>query len=456
MLWGQTIKVYTDHKNLTQDALGLTSDRVCRWRLLLEEFAPEIVYIKGIHNTIADAISISRLDYNTEVNPTSEFNYSTFGIPAKGDTIVKWIAFSKLWRCYNENNPGNETQECNLNEVFANHSEEEEIFPLTTPKIAEAQKANSKLKHCFRCNAVIDKGLEVRLIDDTYVVCKDGKMIFPKPLQRRTVLWYHHYLQHPGHTRLEETMKAAMYWKGMRTTIRSLTKSCKSCQTNKKRKLKYGHLPSKTVITVPWRALCIDLIAPYTLKGKDGMIIDFMALTMINPATSWFEVVELPLVRRLKTITVNGKESSIVEEIFDETFERIARLVKKTWLSRYPRCRYIIYDNGSEFKLNFEYLCDIYGIKRKPTTIKNPHANAILERLHQVLGQMLRTSELDMAKTITPDDVNVFLDNAAWAICSTYHTVLKTSPGAAIFGRDMLFDIPFIADWNKIGDYRQR
>ncbi len=50
MLWGQTIKVYTDHKYLTQDALGLTSDRVYRWRLLLEEFAPEIVYVKGIHN----------------------------------------------------------------------------------------------------------------------------------------------------------------------------------------------------------------------------------------------------------------------------------------------------------------------------------------------------------------------------------------------------------------------
>jgi hypothetical protein len=69
---------------------------------------------------------------------------------------------------------------------------------------------------------------------------------------------------------------------------------------------------------------------------------------------------------------------------------------------------------------------------------------------------MLRTSELDTAETITPDDVDVFLDNAAWAICSTYHTVLKASPGAAIFGRNMLFDIPFIANWNKIGDYRQR
>ncbi len=73
----------------------------------------------------------------------------------------------------------------------------------------------------------------------------------------------------------------------------------------------------------------------------------------------------------------------------------------------------------------------------------------------QVLGQMLCTAELDMANSVTPDDVDVFLDNAAWAIHSTYHTVLKASPGAAIFGRDMLFDIPFVADWHKIGEQRQ-
>ncbi len=335
--------------------------------------------------------------------------------------------------------------------MFANRSKEEEIFPLTTLEIAEVQKANVKLKHCFRCNAVLDKGLEVRLVDDTYVVCKDGKMTIPKPLQRCAVLWYHHYLQHPGHTQLEETMKATMYWKGMRTTIRSLTKSCRTCQVNKKWKLKYGHLPPKTIITVPLRALCVDLIGPYTLKGKNGTIMDFVALTMINPTTSRFKVVELPLVRRLKTITVNGKESSIVEEIFNKTSECIAWLVNKTWLSRYSRCRYIIYNNGSEFKLNFEYHCETYGIKRKPTRIKTPQANVILERLHQVLGQMLCTSKLDMAKTITPDDLDIFLDNVAWAICSIYHTVLKASPGAAIFGHGMLLDIPFIADWNKIG-----
>ena len=68
----------------------------------------------------------------------------------------------------------------------------------------------------------------------------------------------------------------------------------------------------------------------------------------------------------------------------------------------------------------------------------------------------MRTAEIDMADSVHPADIDSFIDNAVWAIRSTYHTVLKASPGAAIFGRDMLFDIPFVAaDWHKIGDYRQ-
>ena len=67
----------------------------------------------------------------------------------------------------------------------------------------------------------------------------------------------------------------------------------------------------------------------------------------------------------------------------------------------------------------------------------------------------MRTFEIDMANSVEPADIDTFIDNAAWAIHSTYHTVLKASPGAAIFGWDMLFDIPFVADWKQIGDYRQ-
>ncbi len=57
MLWGQRLNIYTDHKNLTQYGLGLTSNRVTRWRILLEEYAPKIIYIKGLHSTVTDAIS---------------------------------------------------------------------------------------------------------------------------------------------------------------------------------------------------------------------------------------------------------------------------------------------------------------------------------------------------------------------------------------------------------------
>jgi hypothetical protein len=60
-----------------------------------------------------------------------------------------------------------------------------------------------------------------------------------------------------------------------------------------------------------------------------------------------------------------------------------------------------------------------------------------------------------MANSVTADDVDVFLDNAAWAICFSSHMVLKASPGAAIFGHNMLFDIPFVAYWHKIGEQRQ-
>ena len=66
MLWGQGIKVYTHHKNLVRDALGLTCDRVYRWWLLLEEYGPHIVYIKGVDNIAADAIS--RLDYDGKID----------------------------------------------------------------------------------------------------------------------------------------------------------------------------------------------------------------------------------------------------------------------------------------------------------------------------------------------------------------------------------------------------
>jgi hypothetical protein len=207
-----------------------------------------------------------------------------------------WLAVSKHW-CELETDDTTKHEDWNL--VFANHGEEDKIYPLTTIEIAKAQKKDQHLKIYYKRNAKTpEKGMSFQLIENTKVLCKDNKLIIPASLQHRAVSWYHHYLQHPGHSRHEETMRSVMYWKGMRCTIRSYVKSCRSCQVNKRHSQKYGHVPSKLVIMTPWEALCVDLIGPYTLNGKDGSSIDFVCLTMIDPATSWFEIVELPKLQR--------------------------------------------------------------------------------------------------------------------------------------------------------------
>jgi hypothetical protein len=98
ILWGQSIKVFTDHANLTRDALGMTSDWVYQWRLLLEEYGPETVYIKGIHNTIADAILW--LEYDPSVNRTAE-NYHMTKVKKRSSKCSQrqsWMTVSKHWR----------------------------------------------------------------------------------------------------------------------------------------------------------------------------------------------------------------------------------------------------------------------------------------------------------------------------------------------------------------------
>jgi hypothetical protein len=192
------------------------------------------------------------------------------------------------------------------NHMFAHHEEEDKIYPLTLTEIADAQRKDQELKVYFKKNTKMpqkDVGLHL-----TKVLCKNGKLIIPTSLRHRAVSWYHHYLQHPGHLRLEETMRFVMYWKGMHTTILRYVKTCQACQVNKRYSQKYGHLPPKLVITTPWKALFVDLIGPYTLKGKDCLSIDFMCLTMINPATSWFfEIVKLPTVAQETTVPPAGK-----------------------------------------------------------------------------------------------------------------------------------------------------
>jgi hypothetical protein len=274
MLWGQQLNVFTDHTNLIKDALGLTLDQVYQWRLLLEEYGPEIVHIKGIHNTMAGAVL--QLEYDSSVNKTAE-SFHTTKVRDNSSQRQCWMTVSKKW-CKldidsdNLDSYTNKHDDWNL--VLAHHEEEEEVYPLTLTEIAVAQHKDQELNAYFKKKAIMPhKDMGIQLIEDTKVLCKKEKVMIPTSLCQKAVRWYHHYLQHPGQLPLEETMRSMMYWKGMHTTIQRYVKSCRSCQVNKRHSQRYGHLPPKLVITTPWKALCVDLTGPYTLKRKTDQVL---------------------------------------------------------------------------------------------------------------------------------------------------------------------------------------
>ena len=82
-----------------------------------------------------------------------------------------------------------------------------------------------------------------------------------------------------------------------------------------------------------------------------------------------------------------------------------------------------------------------YGIKCKVITTRNPQANAIIEHVHQVLGNLVRTFELEDNYMDEDDPCAGILTTAAFALCSIVHTTLKATPGQLVFRQDMMMNV---------------
>ncbi len=174
-------------------------------------------------------------------------------------------------------------------------------------------------------------------------------------------------------------------------------------------------------------------MGPFMVRMSQHKKYVLQALTMIDPVTGWFEIKDLREINSHTTM-----------EAFNNH-----------WLCRYPRPQQIGFDNGSEFKKTFVELCHNYGIDTHPTTAHNPQSNAIIERIHQVLENSLRTLEIHEQDLEEENPWEGILAACAWAIRSTYHTVLEATPGQLVFGRDMLLPIQFKADWARIKQRKQ-
>ena len=103
----------------------------------------------------------------------------------------------------------------------------------------------------------------------------------------------------------------------------------------------------------------------------------------------------------------------------------------------------------------FKEMTENYGLTRKPTTNYNPQGNAVLERIHAVVNDMLRTFELEERELDESDPWGEILSSTAFAIRATYHTTLQATPAQLVFGRDMLLPIRINADWDLIKQRKQ-
>ena len=225
------------------------------------------------------------------------------------------------------------------------------------------------------------------------------------------------------------------YHPNLRNKIESI--KCDACQRYKVSGRGFGHLPPGDVIAAPWEQVDVDLIGPWTVQTRTGRVYEFSALTSIDRVTGFPEL-----------IRIEGKTS-----------EHVANKFEESWLSRYPRPFSCCHDNGGEFTgWEFQKLLADFGTKDVPTTSRNPSANGICELMHQTVANVLRTlvhNELPRTLNDAKEYVDSALATAAHAVRANVSQTTGYSPGALVFHRDMLLDVPIVVDLIKLRDNRQ-
>jgi len=202
-----------------------------------------------------------------------------------------------------------------------------------------------------------------------------------------------------------------------------------NCAVSKKPDQKKGLLPPKpNPEIIPWHTLCIDLVGPYKFGDpkKHETYIELHCMTMIDPATGFFEILE----------------------IGEKTANMIANWLEIHWLTRYPWPTEIIMDKGREFAREVsKTLKNKHGIERKIITSCNLQANSMIERCHKTLHNMIRSAQIK-----DKWDLDSFLGfKGVLAACrkvmnSTVHTTARAMPTQLVFGRDAMLNASFQAD----------
>ena len=399
MLYGAHITIETDHRNLAQ--ANFTSQRLLKWRLAVEEFTPNIVYKPGEDNHVADGLS--RLPLISEEEQTDH--------------------------------APDESQDL-LHQVLVYYPEAVDHFPLDFPSLVQSQLNDPSIQEKLQAGAYQTtnfSGFDLA----TKLINNDPRIVVPEALHDAAVHWYHVILGHVGQERLTQTLQAHLHFPGLKDKVKSFVETCDDCQRYKNNNRGYGHLPPRDDYGAPFEEVLLDHVGPWTIDVPDLGRLTFHALTIMDAASALIELVRVD--------ALDGEATSLAFE--------------NTWLARYPRPTRAVYDAAGCFHgPAFQLTLTRESITPVPITVKNPQSNAIVERAHLTIGDMLRSFQ----STNTPDNVgsaielvDTILASAQRAMRSSIHKSMGISPGAAVFGRDMLLNLPVVVHFDRINQRRQ-
>jgi transposase InsO family protein len=424
MLLGAQITIFTDHENLTFE--NFTSQRVLRWRLYLEDYSPTLRHKAGEKNVIADCLSRLPREEPRELEGKNVVTPVAAYVDGMLDMFFSFIDEPELMDSY-----------LALPTLAPNQRS-----PLDFEWMQQQQQQDNELQQLMtrRPNEYIRRDFTDTVSLITYVKPgndpnREWKICLTEPMLLPMVRWYHIFLGHVGQTRLLNTLNMRYHHQYLRRTITNF--NCEACQFHKVGGRPYGHLGARDVDGTPWREVCVDLIGPWTVQVH-GRVYEFDALTSIDPVTNLTEIIQVQ----------------------EKSSEHIATKFFLSWVTRYPRPQRCVHDNGGEFiGWQFQQLLEDLGITSVPTTSRNPQANAIVERMHQTAGNILRTLvHTDPPRTVAQARllVDEALARAQMALRCVVSTPLQATPGSLAFGRDMFLDVPYVADWQLIQQRRQQ
>ena len=223
--------------------------------------------------------------------------------------------------------------------------------------------------------------------------------------------------------------------------IQRTCNKCHLCSLNRRAKKKFGVLPPKEAEAIPWHTLAIDVVGSFEfIKGEEPRKV----LSMIDPATGWLELALTPIEYDEK-----GKKKGV-------RADTIINLLELYWFNRYPWPEKVICDKGSEFQREVSYhLLNTFGTVRSVITSRNPQANSIVERMHQVLNRTVAVAkdEINHEDLLFHDEGIV--SACAFAMRATLHTTTQATPVQLVFHRDAIHNIGFEPDWKHVKDRKQ-